>query len=396
MRALTKIQTQASMARIGAHVLWERLTDPHPTRLSGVPRSVDSITAPWLTEALCRQTPGAAVVDFDFGRVSIGTTSRRPIHVRYNAAGRSAGLPERVFGKATPNYTSRLVCGLSGAIRSEVNFYNRIRPLLKMETLNSYYAAYDPSSFRSIFLFEDVAATRQVRFLDPHYRFGRADMDSMVLAMAALHSRFWASPMLADFVWIKDALAYQHHINEVIDFRERTEIGLERMAPNLPAGLRARRDALWPALMRSCELRVANPRTLLHADIHPGNWYKTGDGQLGLCDWQCTVIGEWAADFAYAVTSSLSPEDRRAWEGDLLRLYLDALQLPKEMVPSFDQAWLSYRQQTFHGLFNWLFVAGAGAMQPSMQPDDIGRMNVDRMAIAVDDLDSLDAIKKPH
>jgi aminoglycoside phosphotransferase (APT) family kinase protein len=148
--------------------------------------------------------------------------------------------------------------------------------------------------------------------------------------------------------------------------------------------------------MRSCELRVANPRTLLHADIHPGNWYKTGDGQLGLCDWQCTVIGEWAADFAYAVTSSLSPEDRRAWEGDLLRLYLDALQLPKEMVPSFDQAWLSYRQQTFHGLFNWLFVAGAGAMQPSMQPDDIGRMNVDRMAIAVDDLDSLDAIKKPH
>jgi hypothetical protein len=45
-----------------------------------------------------------------------------------------------------------------------------------------------------------------------------------------------------------------------------------------------------------------------------------------------------------------------------------------------------------HGLFNWFFVDGAGPLQPSMQPDDLGRINVERMAVAVADLNTLDAI----
>ena len=84
---------------------------------------------------------------------------------------------------------------------------------------------------------------------------------------------------------------------------------------------------------------------------------------------------------------------RRAWERDLPASYLEHLRLPAPFeVPSADAAWLAYRQQMFHGLFNWLFVAGAGAMQPSMQPDDFGRINLERMAAAVADLESLDSL----
>jgi hypothetical protein len=45
-----------------------------------------------------------------------------------------------------------------------------------------------------------------------------------------------------------------------------------------------------------------------------------------------------------------------------------------------------------HGLFNWFFVAGAGAMQPSMQPDDFGRINLERMATAAADLKTLESL----
>jgi thiamine kinase-like enzyme len=393
MGLLDRIQTQVSTARIRAHMVWEQAADQHPKRLSQVPRSVDVITREWLSAALCRKVPAAEVLAFELGALNIGTTSRRPIRVRYNEAGIRAGLQEYVFGKATPQFTTRLVCGPSGAIASEVNFYNKIRPLLAIETLDCYFAAFDPGSFRSILLFDDIAHTKQATFLDPRHRFTRAQAEAMIALIAALHARFWGSPMLEDFGWLKDALQYQHHINRVIDFGERALIGIERTLEILPASIRARKDELWPALLRSCELRVADTQTLLHADIHPGNWYLRGSGEPGLTDWQCTVKGQWAADVAYCLTSCLTIEDRRAWERELIALYLQELRLPSgHTVPSFDQAWLAYRQQTMHGLFNWFFVAGAGAMQPSMQPDDFGRINLERMATAAADLETLDCL----
>jgi len=393
MQLIDKFRTATAIARVRAHMRVERLTDRHPKRLSDIPTSVDVITREWLTAALCGKVAGAGVVGFDLGGLNVGTTSRRSIHVRYSEAGQRAGLPERVFGKATPQFTTRLVCGLSGAIASEVNFYNVIRPLLDIETLNCYFAAFHPGSYRSILLFDDISYTKNARFLDPHHRFTRPQADSMIDAMAGMHSRFWGSKQLAEFVWIKDALSYQHHINKVIDFRKVTLAGVSRTASILPEAIRTRQGELWPALMRSCELRVAGARTLLHADIHPGNWYLAGNGQLGLSDWQCTTTGLWAADVAYALSSCLAIDDRRAWERDLIGRYLSRLRLPDgQTVPSLDDAWLAYGQQVMHGLFNWFFVAGAGAMQPSMQPDDFGRINLERMATAAVDLKTLDSL----
>ncbi len=399
MGLLDRIQSKASTARIRAHMMWEETADRRPKRLAEVPRSVDVITREWLSAALCRRVPGAQVLDFDLGALNVGTTSRRAIHVRYNEAGQHAGLQERIFGKATPQFTTRLVCGPSGAIASEVNFYNKVRSLLDIETLDCHYAAFDPGSFRSILIFDDISYTKQAQFLDPHHRFTRPQAESVMVLLAALHSRFWGSPMLdRDFTWLKDSLRYQHHINRVIQFEERALIGVDRTADILPVAIRDRRRELWPALMRSCALRVADVHTLLHADIHPGNWYLAANGAagapaLGLTDWQCTVKGQWAADFAYALSSCLDIEDRRSWERELLRLYLGELRLPAgQAVPSFDRAWLAYRQQTLHGLFNWLFVAGAGPMQPSMQPQDFGRINLERMGAAVADLETLDCL----
>jgi aminoglycoside phosphotransferase (APT) family kinase protein len=85
----------------------------------------------------------------------------------------------------------------------------------------------------------------------------------------------------------------------------------------------ARRAEVHPALMRSQQLNVSvGPQTYLHGDVHPGNWYVTGDGRLGLYDWQLSVRGGPARDLAYALSTHLSIEQRRAWERDLLDRYL--------------------------------------------------------------------------
>ncbi len=386
----------AATARIRAAMAREAEEGVRVANAGDIPLSAEGFTREWLSAVLCAATPGAEVSDFRLiGAADEGTTSRRNVEIDYNQAGRAAGLPTRLFAKATPEFDSRFVCGLSGSISHETHFYNRIAPLMPMtEVPACYHAAYDPESFRSIFLFEDAGVTKGARFLNGLYRPSRAEIEKMVRAIAGYHGRFWGDPILdTEFSYLKDPLAYQHHINTLIGFGERTALGLERTLEMMPERLRARHDRLWPALMTSCELRAQTPRTLLHADNHLGNWYATADGAMGICDWQCTVKGSWAQDFAYVVTSSLEPAERAAMERDLLALYLDTLDLPAGTPkPSFDDAWRAYRQQTLHGLYNWLFVAGIGEAQTLMHSNDIAASNLRRMIAAVDELETLESL----
>jgi hypothetical protein len=81
------------------------------------------------------------------------------------------------------------------------------------------------------------------------------------------------------------------------------------------------------------------------------------------------------------------------WERELLERYL--WRLAEEGVaerPSFQQAWLRYRQQPFHVLIFALFTIGAGRLQPDMQPKDYMLRCLGRITTFIDDHDSLDSV----
>lgn len=59
--------------------------------------------------------------------------------------------------------------------------------------------------------------------------------------------------------------------------------------------------------MQALAVHDSEPQGLIHSDVHIGNWYRTGAGKMGLCDWQCLARGHWSRDFAYAVTAALTP-----------------------------------------------------------------------------------------
>ncbi|MGH9037216.1 MAG: phosphotransferase [Acidimicrobiia bacterium] len=394
MSVKAKAELAASVGRIGAHVVKDRLQRSRPTTLAEVPLAPEALTPQWLTAALCRDIVGAEVVGVAVAGGSDGTTTRRTLRITYNEAGVRAGLPATVFAKSTPRFTSRLVCGLSGAVVSESEFYSTIRPKLDLDSPVGYHAAVDTRSFRSMILLEDVASTRGARFGGPtSLPVTRPMAESVVGQMAIYHGAFWGSSRLgSEFPWLKTSEQFQVDINATIAFESRTMIGIDRARAVIPGALLDRRAELWPALMRSLVLNGRPPITLLHSDVHAGNWYVTGDGRMGLYDWQCMTKGQWALDFAYALLSALTVEDRRAWERELLELYLDRLEPADGPAPTFDEAWLAYRQQTFHALVFWLYTIGAGRLQPDMQPKDVCLANVERMANAVVDLESLDSL----
>lgn len=392
---MSKLEALSMAARLGGHIAWEKLSRPRPRTLASLPPSIEAITAEWLTAALCAGHAGAWVERFEFSRGSRGTTSRAAMQVQYNRAGQNVGLPTRLFVKMTPHLTSRLVCGLSGALASECGFHQKVRKGLRLEAPQAFYSAWDARSCRSAILFEDIATTRGCEFLNTEAHITRPQAEDMVRMLATLHAAYWASPRLdTEFTWLKTSQGFQENTNRLIDFETRTLIGITRGESVIPGELLVRRDAIWPAAMHSLELNSRAPLTYLHHDVHIGNWYRTREGRMGLTDFQCNVKGQWASDVAYALSSALQIEDRRSWERELLDLYLAHLAADGVPVPNREAAWLTYRQQQFHGYIFWLYTLGAGALQPAMQPDRYSLTNIQRMSQAIVDLDSLTALSQ--
>jgi len=388
---MTGADTATRQAQIAMLFEVEQSDPPPLNSRADVPGSPDLLTVDWLTDVLCDAHPGARVESFDHGDQYNGTTSGRRLWIHYNDAGREAGLPERLFAKFSPSVAARCLVGINGSSAGEVAFYNDIATSLPIEVPKSYYAAFEEESCRTFVLLEDLVRTRNARFgtsLD--LAIDRQQAESMVSLLATLHAAFWGEGNGPAYPY-RSALVYQQDFNDTLGFEPLTVAGHDMAVDVLPPGLRARRNDWHPALMRSMELNVAATPTLLHQDTHLANWYVLPDGSMGIADWQCVARGQWALDVAYALAIGLSTENRRNWERHLIGVYLQRLAETVPETPSFEEAWLAYRQQMFHGVCFWLAPFGIGEGGPVAA--DVSLSNIQRAAQAIDDLESFAALE---
>lgn len=383
----------ASIAKIGVHVAGEHLFPRKATRADDVPRSWQCITSEWLTAVLCRDIPGGKVLAFEATGGSIGTSSRQGLKLTLNDTARQAGLPERLFTKATPKFTQRLLMGLPQTIWGEVAFFNSLRKHIDIEAPVGYYAGVDPASLRSMVIMGDIVAEKGVEFISTETYIDKPLIETLLGDMAKYHARYWNDESLRrDYPWMPAPRDRWILVNKFIGMKERSTVGAKRADALIPPAMRGREEELWRKTGASFELNALLPQTLLHGDLHVGQTYITRDNRMGIGDWQATMRGGWAFDFAYIVASALQVEDRRAWEQDLLHFYLDALHAAGGPPIPFATAWTTYRQHTMWPYIVWLYTIGYGLLQPKMQPDNVCMDIVERTANAINDLDGLKAI----
>jgi hypothetical protein len=390
-----QLEMAGLVGRVAYQISKERITRPRPTTLREVPPSTSAITKEWLTIALCDGVPGAAVVGVEFGAANDGTSARRTMRVHYNDAGVKAGLPEALFTKSAPTFLTRLVGAGARLAEIEAMFYSFVRPQLEIEAPIPRYSAYDPVTHRQMLITDDVSVTRQARFgtvLDRTLT--RSQAEEIIDTLATVHSRFWGRPLRKWFgTWLQGSYDYTVTLNMAINSEVRIRSGFERARDVTPPELYARREEVFPALMLSQKISsTREPQTFLHGDVHPGNWYVTGEGHMGVYDWSLCVIGGPGRDLAYALSTHLPIEQRRAWERELLERYLERLEVSER--PSFAELWLSYRQQICYAMLAWLGTIGRGPLQPQYQPDEISLANLERILQAAADLDTLEALAK--
>ena len=384
--------TALAALKIGGRVAFERLTRPMARRLEDVPCSPYAITADWLTAVLCGKVPGAVVTQVEVNAASAGTHERHQLIVSYNEEGRRAGLPASIFTKSLPSIVTRMIGGFNGTARVEGNFYTQLRPQLEIEAPLCYHSAYDRRTFAAIHLLEDMVATKSATFCNHKTYVSRAMADDMIDLLASLHSRFYGDPALAErYRWLASYPRWFTIGAEKMGTEYYTRKAFDAAAHVIPAEVLPRRDEVWPATMHALGLHDSEPQGLIHSDVHIGNWYRTGAGQMGLCDWQCLSRGHWSRDFAYAVTASLTPDNRRNWERELLARYIERFAEKTCVRPDFDLSFLHYRQQIVHALAMWTITLCHSPLLPAMQPEDTTLTMIERITTAMADLDSIDS-----
>jgi len=383
--------TALAALKIGGRVAYERLARPKARLFDDVPCTPYAVTAEWLTAVLCNKTPGAIVTQVDVKPASAGTHERHQLKVSYNEEGRRAGLPVSIFTKSLPSIVTRMIGGFNGTARVEGSFFTQIRPELEIEAPLCYHSAYDRRTFAAIHLLEDLVATKSATFCNHKTYVTRAMADDMIDLLASLHGRFYGDPTLAErYRWLASYPRWFTIGAAKMGTEYYTRKAFDAAAHVIPAEVLARRDEVWPVTMRALALHDSEPQGLIHSDVHIGNWYRTDAGQMGLCDWQCLSRGHWTRDFAYAVTASLTPDNRRSWERELLARYIERFAEKTGITPDFDLSFQRYRQQIVHALAMWTITLCHSRLLPNMQPEDTTLTMIERMTTAMADLDALD------
>lgn len=349
-----------------------------------VPWSMESISRQWIENTFAREGAGE-IVDVTISQGSSGTSVRGPIRIER----RAPSSVQKLFAKTYPAFEHRVANILSETAQAEGRFYMEIRPHLDIEVPQGAFWGEDAANFRSIVIIEDIADLKQARFCDSSTTINREEAEDAVRLLARLHARFPDKDELRkSFPWLK---TFEGWTEAYFHMKAPHMQAMEVAADVIPASLRGAGEEIYDKFMTLRQPRDGEWHTLIHSDVHLGNWYKTGTGQMGLCDWQCCNIGPGARDLAYAISTLLSTGDRRLWEAMLLRLYVEEYNRLTGAALDFDAVHLQYRRYLLAALLMWTPTLCPAPNFPAMQPEEMSRLMIQRTTAAIADQRSLEA-----
>ncbi|WP_197518434.1 phosphotransferase [Mycobacterium sp. E3198] len=340
----------------------------------GLPRSVEDIDAGVLSKVLGTAVRSVRVLDAD-----TGTSSR----ARLVLTGKD--VPESVFVKvAAKSAATRLMGELGRLGQTEVRFYNQLAPQLTGLPY-AYGAAFDSWTGRYLLVLEDLP-TESCEFPDTLHPISTDQASLIVELLADLHAAFWdrlPRDGRGPLGWLYTPSG---DVTSLLT-GSLMHASMKRLAGRSPFPVDSGRF-IADNYRAVAALIDTPPHTVMHGDAHPGNMYFYG-GKAGLLDWQAVRRGHPSRELAYTLITSLTPEDRRATQRDLLDDYRRALAAAGGPELDRDDLWLRYRQSALYGYVAPLITAGMGGMQV----EGIAMEGLRRGVVALDDLETVAALK---
>ncbi|MBN8845474.1 MAG: phosphotransferase [Sphingomonadales bacterium] len=344
------------------------------------PGAVEEITADWLTATLGARYPGTVVTAVQHGTIIRGTATKVRLLLDYNEAGHQHRLPPTMWfkgGLEDHSLTDDMLIVYAG----EAAFFNEVAATLEMDIPKAVVAAIDPTTNRSFLLLDDLLS-RNASFGTALRPLSPADASVLVEELANLHAAYWLSPKLKTMGWLGGGGSLLQSC-EILLSRETWERCIRLPRGEFVTPPFREFEKLRDPVLRALRTDVERAHCFVHGDSHVGNTFTTPDGSAGFLDWQSTMHGFWAHDFSYFLVTSLSIEDRRHAERDLLDRYLTVL-AQQEIRLDADEAWLEHRRHAMYSC-SWAMCL------PEWQREDICCAVAERAFAAVEDLQTLAA-----
>jgi hypothetical protein len=337
-----------------------------------VPRVTEDASADYVTQAL-RSTgvidDATAVAEVEHQRIGEGVglmCNLARLTLRYH--GPAHGAPSSVILKVPSDLPeNRGVGDHFGFYEREGRFYAEIADSLPVRTPHCYANHIDVEANEFALLLEDFGGRTMVSQI--------AGIDAeraaeAVKALALVHAEYWRSSRLDSFTWMPRAVD-PGIISAGAEYRRVWSHFVELFADRLPTGaveLGERIGPSWEAVQTALFGRA--PITLCHGDFRADNLMfddtASGREHVGILDWQIAYRGGGIADICYLTTQSMTVEDRRTHERELVRTWFEAVCEAREGdVDGYtaDDAWTDYRSAT--GNMTVYGVVAGGGLDPS-------------------------------
>jgi hypothetical protein len=370
------VEQALSVVGLAAHLgrgVGRVTTDAIVGSRAGLPRAVGDLDTAVLSRVMGRNVKSMRVLATD-----AGTSSRARLVLTGN------DVPESVFVKIAARTAATRLMGELGRLGStEVRFYSQLAPEVPGIPL-AYGATFDTWTGRYVLVLEDLPAS--CVFPDTLHPLSIDQAGLIVELLATVHGTFWERMRQnggGPLGWlytpsgdVTSLLTGALMTTSMKRLSERTTVAVENgrfIAENYRA---------------VAALIDTPPHTVMHGDAHPGNMYFR-DGEAGLLDWQAVRRGHPSRELAYTLITSLTPEDRRGSQRELLDIYRQALAASGGPELDREDLWLRYRQGALYAYVAPLITAGMGGMQV----EDIAMEGLRRGVDALDDLETVAALK---
>lgn len=332
------------------------------------PGTAERLDPGYLSGLLCKPVTSVTVLGGDDGTSS-----------RIRLALEGDDVPATVFVKMPARTAATRLMGELGRLgETEVRFYRDLSAGLT-GTPVCHGAEFNGVTGRFVIVLEDLPAD-ECEFLDTLKPIDPERAGALVEALARLHGKHWGR--IPD--WVYSASADDTSLLTGALLKTSSRRLAERT--DIPVATGRFIDENYRAVAVATD---TGQHTVMHGDAHPGNVYFR-NGVAGLLDWQAVRRGHPSRELAYSLITGMATDDRRAHQRDLLDRYRDALRASGGPDLDAEDLWLRYRQAAQYAYAAPLITAGMGGMQD----EGIALEGVRRGVAALEDLDTVDALRR--
>ena len=363
--------------------------------MAAIPRMSRDLTAPWLTAALGpARLDGASVTSFATREIGAGIgilTELVRVSLHYD---RPTAAPASLIAKfAAASVEARAIAQTYDLYENEVRFYRELAAETPVRTPHCYFVHFDPVTRDCVLLLEDLS---EAQLADQLVGCPPDQAARVVRDMAAMHAFWWEHPRLAGLPWLHRLCDPLYTEGTPRMYQRNAPRSLERLGAMVPPWF----AALSPTFGHATSLLLRRldglPQTLAHGDLRLDNLIF-GDGVrtplLTMLDWQVVLRGPGIYDLGYFLSQSLSIEDRRAHEADLLALYHDHLRQRGVQHCAREDLYQTYRMVSLFCLV-YPMIAGAAVDMENPRALDLLRCMASRAWATIEDHHAMDLLPR--